>query len=68
MIQLIENKRIIYTHKEIKFEWIGGLAIYFPNKLLPIKMQINNGILSWRLTRNVWLSVNQFKKIIKGES
>ena len=55
---------ITYTHKGICFERTKGLDIYLPNRLYPLKRQINNGILSWRLNRNTWLSINQLKKII----
>lgn len=57
---------ITYTHKEIKFEWLGGLDVRLPNMFVYLKRQNNNGSLAWRLNRTTWLSVNQLKKIIKN--
>jgi hypothetical protein len=55
----------IYTHKNIAFEWRKGLRVYRPGSLLPLKMQLNNGSLGWRLSGSVKLSAKQLKKIIK---
>jgi len=56
-----------YTHKNIKFEWLGGLDVRLPNQFVYLKKQLNNGSLSWRLNRTTWLSINQLKRIIKQE-
>lgn len=56
-----------YTHKNIEFEWGGKLSIYINKNFIPINPQLNNGILSWRLNRKIWLSINQLKKYIKNE-
>ena len=53
-----------YTHKNIEFDWVGGLNIRLQNNFVYLKKQINNGVLSWRLNRTTWLSINQLKKII----
>ena len=56
-----------YTHKNVKFEYGGGLNVFLPNKFLPLKLQLNNYSPSWRLNRNTWLSVKQLKEIIKQQ-
>ena len=65
---MLNNQTITYAHKGICFEWVKGLDLYLPNKLYPLKMQLNNGVLSWRLNRNTWLSINQFKNILKSDN
>lgn len=56
---------IVYNYKNIIFEWLGGLVIRKPTDFLPIKPFVCNGILHWKLSKNVRISVNQLKKIIK---
>ena len=53
-----------YIHKNIEFDWDGGLNIRLSKDFVYLKKQINNGVLSWRLNRTTWLSINQLKKII----
>jgi hypothetical protein len=53
-----------YIHKNIEFDWDGGLNIRLQNNFVYLKKQINNGVLSWRLNRTTWLSIYQLKKII----
>ena len=52
-----------YTHKGVEFWWGGGLNLFLKNEIMPLKPQLNNGSLSWRLNRRTWISVNQLKKI-----
>lgn len=54
----------IYTHKGIGFEWGGGLTVFLKGELMPLKLTLNNYSPGWRLSRYVWLSVRQLKKII----
>ena len=54
----------VYTHKLIKFEYNGKLNIRLPHQFAYLKKQLNNGVLSWRLNRTTWLSINQLKKIL----
>lgn len=60
------TKAVSYTHKGVEFQWCGGLNIYKPGELFPIRLQLNNNSPSWRLKRNAWLSVKQFKYILKN--
>lgn len=53
-----------YTHKNIKFQWGGGLNVYVNNDFIPLKLKLNNNSPSWRLSRNVWLSIRQLKTLI----
>jgi hypothetical protein len=53
-----------YTHKNIPFEWWGGLTISLPDSFMPLKLTLNNNSPSWRLNRRTWLSVKQLKSII----
>jgi hypothetical protein len=55
-----------YHHRGIEFRHGGGLYIY-TQKFLPLKKQLNNGVLSWKLNRNTWLSINQLREIIKNK-
>lgn len=55
----------VYTHKGVDFQYINGLNIYLGNSIYPLKMQLNNGVLSWRLNRKIWMSINQLKNILK---
>lgn len=57
-----------YTHKNIQFIWGGGLNVFLPKSLIPLKLRLNNNSPSWRLDRLTWLSVKQLKKIIKNET
>jgi len=54
----------IYTHRGIDFEWQGGLFVYRVGIFTPLPLKLNNGSPSWRLARNIWLSVKQLKIII----
>lgn len=53
-----------YIHKNILFDWDGGLNIRLQNNFVYLKLQINNGSIGWRLNRKTWLSYKQLKKII----
>ena len=55
-----------YTHKGVEFQWHGRLNIFRKQDLMPMKMQLNNGVISWRLNRTTWLSIKQLKNIING--
>jgi hypothetical protein len=37
------------------------------DKTIPLKKHLNNGVLSWKLNRNTWLSINQLREIIKNK-
>lgn len=58
---------IVYTHKNVKFEWHGGLFVRLPTDFLPLKLKQCNGVAYWQLGKKVRLSVPQLKKIIKHE-
>ncbi len=57
-------QHIIYTHKEVKFEWLGGLNVRLPTSFLPLNKKYCNGVLYWQLSKDVRLSINQLKSII----
>lgn len=58
----------IYTHRGIDFEWQGGLFVYRVGMFTPLPLKLNNGSPSWRLARNIWLSVKQLKIIISEKN
>lgn len=53
-----------YIHRFVQFEYNGKLNIRLPHSFAYLKKQLNNGVLSWRLNRATWLSINQLKKIL----
>jgi hypothetical protein len=57
-------QHIVYTHKNVQFEWIGGLNVRLPTDFLPLDKKYCNGQLYWQISKNVRLSINQLKKII----
>lgn len=57
-------RSVLFTHKDIKLEWCGVLNVRLVNEFKFLHKQLNNGVLSWRINRTTWLSVNQLKRIL----
>lgn len=50
--------------KNIDFIYDGWPTIYKPGRLMPLKLSYN-GTAGWWLSRNVFMSANQLKELLK---
>ena len=53
----------VYTYKNVQFQWGGGLNMYLPDSIFPLKVRQCNGVIYWQVSKNTRLSINQFRKL-----
>ena len=63
---MIKNQRIKLTYKNINLEWIGGIDLYKMGKIKPIPKTIIGSTLVFIINKNVKLTYNNFKKLLKN--